>query len=254
MYETRSLLRELKRKMMDSLPMAFRGPVHILGSGRLLHRYRFLRRNVGKGSYIDPSVMIFGWRNVTVGHNTSIGENVWLNVNFRENPEKKITIGDNCHVAKDCYFSCGPGIQLKDYSFIGLGSNLLGCGHRFDDALVPYIASGLYPGGLIEIGVNCWLTTNVTVLEGVRIGHGSVIGSASVVTRDVPPFSIAVGSPCKVIRRFDFEARQWIDIADWNEQHEKNLPHEETYLTLLREEYGTVPMPLITTGRRFGWL
>ena len=52
----------------------------------------------------------------------------------------------------------------------------------------------------IRIGDDCWLASNVVVCGGVTIGAGSVIGASSVVTRDIPPHSLAVGNPCRVIR------------------------------------------------------
>lgn len=52
----------------------------------------------------------------------------------------------------------------------------------------------------VAIGDNCWLASNVVVCGGVTIGEGSVIGAGSVVTRDIPPMSLAAGNPCRVIR------------------------------------------------------
>lgn len=56
-------------------------------------------------------------------------------------------------------------------------------------------------GHPIFIGDDCWIGGDVIILPGVRIGEGCTIGAGSVVTRDVPPFSVAVGSPCRVVRR-----------------------------------------------------
>jgi acetyltransferase-like isoleucine patch superfamily enzyme len=53
--------------------------------------------------------------------------------------------------------------------------------------------------GSVEIGNDVWLAANVVIVKGVRIGDGAVIGANSVVADDIPPYSIAVGSPCKVI-------------------------------------------------------
>ena len=55
----------------------------------------------------------------------------------------------------------------------------------------------------IHIGSNCWIASNVVICGGVHIGEGSVIGAGSVVTRDVPPHTLAYGVPCKVIRKID---------------------------------------------------
>jgi acetyltransferase-like isoleucine patch superfamily enzyme len=250
----KNILRRLAHGAIESLPQGLWGPAHAIASGRKGLRRRFLAQRVGPGSYVDPTVMIFGWRNVRVGHHTTIGEQVWLNANFRHDPGKQIVIGNNCHVSRGSYFSCGPGIELKDYCFIGFNCNLLGCGHRFDSPLVPYIASGLYAGDVIEIGVNCWLTGNVTVLEGVRIGCGSVIGASTVVTRDIAPFSLAVGNPCRVIRRFDFASNSWIDAQQWSAVHERALPSEQDYLATLLLKYPTIQPSRITSGARFGWL
>ena len=57
----------------------------------------------------------------------------------------------------------------------------------------------------IIIGDNCWIAANVTICGGVTIGEGCVIGAGSVVTKDIPPHSLAVGNPCRVIRKITEE-------------------------------------------------
>ena len=53
----------------------------------------------------------------------------------------------------------------------------------------------------ITIEDNCWICSNVTIIGGVTIGEGSVIGAGSVVTKNIPPHSLAVGNPCRVLRK-----------------------------------------------------
>jgi len=72
--------------------------------------------------------------------------------------------------------------------------------HRFDDLAVPIRKQGTVASP-VRIGSDCWIGEKATVLRGVTIGRGSVIGAQSVVTRDIPPYSVAVGNPARVIRR-----------------------------------------------------
>ena len=68
----------------------------------------------------------------------------------------------------------------------------------------------------ITIKDNCWLASNVVVCGGVTIGEGCVIGAGSVVTRDIPPYSLAAGNPCRVIRRrFDEELAAYLLELKW---------------------------------------
>lgn len=247
-------IKKLILKIYYLLPWKLWGIFHRLWFGKLWSKLRFRNSNVGKGCYIDPSVTILGWQNVEIGNNTILSEDVWLNVNHRDNEITRIQIGSNCHIGKRNFFSSGPSIIIKDYCFTGIDCHFLGCGHNIESPLVPYITSGLTQGDFIDIGVNCWLTTSVTVMQGVKIGYGSVIGSRSVVLDSIPPFSLAVGNPCRVIKRYDFKNSKWINVQDWSEELESYLPSESDYLQLLNEKYSNISLALISSSRNFGWI
>ena len=72
--------------------------------------------------------------------------------------------------------------------------------NQYFDLNIPPIDRPLFSKGNIYIGKNVWVGEKVTVLPGVHIGEGSIIGANSVVTHDIPPYSIAVGIPAKVIK------------------------------------------------------
>ncbi len=244
----------LRRAILSVLPYSFRVCINLLIGRTIEHLYRFQRKNVGTNCYIDPSVQIIGYSNVKIGNQTTLSEETWLNVNHREKNEKRIIIGNNCHIGRRNFFSSGPLINIKDYCFTGLDCRFLGCGHNIDSPLIPYIASGLTPGDSIEVGINCWLTTNVTVMQGVTIGYGSVIGAGSIVSTDVPPFSIASGNPCQVLKRYDFKGNRWIDVRDWSEKLADNFPAETEYLMLLKDKYSSILPNVRSASRRFGWI
>jgi acetyltransferase-like isoleucine patch superfamily enzyme len=93
----------------------------------------------------------------------------------------------------------GPGpIVIGKNCLIGSHSGIYGNNHNFGDRQQPIAEQGITCKG-IAIEDDCWLGSGVRVLDGVTIGKGSVIGAGAVVTKDIPPYSVAVGVPAKVI-------------------------------------------------------
>lgn len=123
----------------------------------------------------------------------------------------------------------GNDVQINDYvhisvmSSVSIGDNVLMASHIY----IADNSHGFYGGGAqsspdippikrdykiapISIGNNVWIGEGVVIMPGVIIGDGSVIGANSTVTKSIPPNSIAVGQPAKVIKLFDRESQQWI--------------------------------------------
>lgn len=86
--------------------------------------------------------------------------------------------------------------------------------HGYERGDVPYKYQGIFRIAPIHVGRGSWLGQNVVVMPGVTIGELSVIGANSVVTKDVPPQSIAAGAPARVLRRWDPEAERWVAAGD----------------------------------------
>ena len=112
------------------------------------------------------------------------------------------TIGYHSHIMVIGHLKIGKHVLIADKVYIS--DNM----HAFEDVTKPVAAQPLLLKP-VEIEDEAWIGENVCVLPGVRIGRHSVIGSNSVVTKDVPPYSVAAGVPAQVLRRFDFESRQW---------------------------------------------
>lgn len=125
------------------------------------------------------------------GRNIHIGSNVSVNMNCTFVDCNKITIGDNVLIASNVqlYTATHP-VELSARLTPGWTP----------DSKEYFCRTYAKP---IRIGNGCWLGGGVIVLPGVTIGDGSVIGAGSVVTKDVPPNSVAVGNPCRVIRRIN---------------------------------------------------
>lgn len=128
----------------------------------------------------------------------SVGKNVWIEPDFRCEFGRNITIGDNVYINFGCVIlDCGQ-VTIGSGTLIGPNVGLFSGNHTTDP--VERAAGGLVPKP-INIGSRVWLCGNVSVVPGVSIGDGSVIGAGSVVTCDIPSGVVAAGNPCRVLRK-----------------------------------------------------
>lgn len=111
-----------------------------------------------------------------------------------------ITIGDHSFINMNCYFMDGAPITLGSHVFVGPSTGFYTAHHPLN---YHYRNQGLEKALPITIGDNVWIGANVNIMPGVTIGSGCVIGSGSIVTKDIPADHLAVGSPCKAIRKID---------------------------------------------------
>lgn len=132
------------------------------------------RIEIGENSIIAPGAMIQG--NVRIGDDSSVQAYTVI-VGYGEEGIVRI----------------GSGVRIASHTMI------VAANHVFDDPDVPIHKQGVRPAA-ITIEDDVWIGGQVFLTAGVTIGRGSVIGAGSVVTRSIPPRSIAVGSPARVIR------------------------------------------------------
>jgi acetyltransferase-like isoleucine patch superfamily enzyme len=152
-----------------------RWPVH----GNVLEALREGRLQIGRHALLEPNV----WITAPGSARVRIGEGTFLNMGVMIAAEQLVEIGDHCMLANGCFVS--------DSS------------HRYDDPEKPITWQGFQSKGPTRIGDNCWLGIGVVVTSGVTIGERCVIGANSVVTKDLPPFSIAAGAPAEAIRKVE---------------------------------------------------
>ena len=113
-------------------------------------------------------------------------------------PERLI-IGDNVAINNNVWLNAAGGISIGNYVIIGPNTVIHSANHKFDDVDIPIQKQGHYfKHTVIEDDV--WLAAAVVVTPGARIGRGSVIGAGAVVVGDIPPYSIAVGVPARVVK------------------------------------------------------
>ncbi len=131
---------------------------------------------------------------LTIGARTSVAPGACI--------QGPVTIGEDCTVQAYSMvigvvgggpITIGNGVRIAPHVVIFAG------GHNFADTEIPIFKQGVTKAPII-IEDDVWIGSQVMICEGVRIGHGSVIGAGSVVTKDIPPWSVAVGVPARVKR------------------------------------------------------
>ncbi len=162
-----------------------RRPVYIRG-------HKYIRLGDGFTSGVGMRLDAFPLHNKIC---IEIGENVQFNDYVHVGAIHSVKIGDNVLVASKVF------IADHNHGFYG------NCGRHDHPLSIPKDRELSYSPVVIED--NVWLGEFVSVLPGVTIGKGSIIGSMSVVCKNIPPFSIAVGSPARVVKKYNFDTSEW---------------------------------------------
>jgi acetyltransferase-like isoleucine patch superfamily enzyme len=238
------LLKKLAKYLLSKLPIRVRCLVQsIRSTGKI---------SISSGSFIDPSVHLLGKANMHLGSNSCISEGSWLNVNHRIKNNISIDIGNNCFIGKHNFFSSGKSILIGDYTLTTIGCKFIGSSHQINNPDIPYLLTGTTNVDSIKIGVNCFLGAETMVLGNVKIGHGSIIGAGSLVLHDIPPFSIAIGNPAKVQKRYSYRHKKWLPLTEITEEDEMAMPNEQDYLSQLQLKFPHVNIPWIAASKKMG--
>lgn len=134
--------------------------------------------------------------NIFIGRGCMIGHEIF----FSASRGACIRLGDGCMLNTGCHVVATKGIEIGEGTLIAEYCSIRDQNHRFDDLERPLRQQG-FSGEPVVIGKEVWIGRGVFVGPGVTIGDGCIIGANSVVTRSVPPYSVAVGAPARVIRR-----------------------------------------------------
>lgn len=143
-------------------------------------------------------------------------------------PFNPFSIGDNSMVEDFTTINNGVGeVRIGNNSLIGLGNVIIGpitvgnnvilaqnivasgLNHNYADIRQPIHQQGVSVAPIV-IEDDCWIGANTVITAGVRIGKHCVIAAGAVVTKNIPPYSVAVGNPARVIKQYDASSDEWI--------------------------------------------
>ena len=150
---------------------------------------------IGEYSYLDPKSIR---AKIVLGNDVYISRLCRLSTGSSEDYIGEVIIEDSVHIGQNCFIDGTGKLKIGKDSILGPNVAFLTGNHQFKNPTIPIRFQGGVPKPIV-IEEDVWLSTSVIVLGDVTIRKGSVIGAGAVVTKDIPPYSIAVGVPAKVI-------------------------------------------------------
>lgn len=170
---------------------------------------------------IDSRSKILGLKCMRIGHAFSAGKGLWLEAVTEYKGVKlapKIEIGNGVslsdfnHIGAAHYIRIGNHVLFGSKCYVTDHNHGIYKGENQSNPSVPPIERELTINGSVIIDDNVWIGDNVVILPNVHIGYGTIIGANSIVSKDIPPNSIAVGSPAHVIKKYDNKTGKWMSV------------------------------------------
>lgn len=161
---------------------------------RLRYQLRSRRFEIaGPRGNMGAKVRITGTLQISTGKRVAIRKGVFIGGTGR------LTIGSNTAINEDCIIGAYESVEIGSNVMIAARSYIIDLDHCFDRRDIPIADQG-YSIAPVVIEDDVWIGTGAVVTKGVRIGKGAIIGANSVVTRDIPPYTIAAGVPARVVK------------------------------------------------------
>ncbi len=150
---------------------------------------------LGKNVIIFQSVK----NSISIGKNSFIGDGARLKAGF----EGKILIGNNVYIHDYTFIFAHETLRIGDNTLISPNVFITDFNHKIPHEKYSHLLSDKkgYTSKPVTIGKNVWVGSHVVILPGVSVGDGAVVGAGSIVTKSVPPNSIVVGNPARVVKK-----------------------------------------------------
>lgn len=186
---------------------------------------------LSRASYFDTEYVMSLVRKIVA----KIGQDSYIVPPFRCDYGDHVFIGNNTYINYNCCFLDSEKVTIGDYVYMGPNCNIFTPCHPIHHELrKEKVTEYALP---VTVGSHSWIGGDVVITPGVTIGENCVIGAGSVVTKDIPDNSIAVGNPCKVIRQINDKDREYINslILD-DETKDSKYKQEHGYVYSAKDE------------------
>lgn len=146
-----------------------------------------------------------------LGEGVQIERDCWIQTigESPEDKEVKLIIGARAGIGMGACISAAKMVTIGEHVLLARNVYISDHTHAYEDINVPIMKQGINNMKPVSIGRHSWLAQNVVVLPGVSIGEHCIIGANSVVNCSIPDFSVAVGAPARVVKRYNSLTMKW---------------------------------------------
>ncbi len=172
--------------------------------------YQSILGQLGNKSIIPPSTKLDKPNNIYIGNRVSIGRMAWLAANpLTGKSTCSLSVGDGVYLGNFAHIYCTSKIEIGKNVLIADRIYITDNLHSYTDINTPIINQPIIQIAEVYIGDGAWIGENVCII-GANVGKQSVVGSNSVLTKSIPDYCVAVGSPAKIIKRYSFQKNEWL--------------------------------------------
>lgn len=158
-------------------------------------------RGWGQGSRLEPPAKISGHSLIDVGRNVHICSYAWLNAKDDKGEGKPtLKIGNGTYIGRFVQINAWQNVIIEDNVLIADRVFISDADHIYENITKPIMLQGDQYRGTVCLKQGCWLGIGVVIMPGVTIGRNAIVGANSVVTKDVPDFTVVAGCPAKIIK------------------------------------------------------
>lgn len=181
---------------------------------RRIGAHRFAR--FGDGSLVVKPRGVLSPHRIEIGNDVLVHEHAMFSVveHYRgRDHQPRLRIGSGTNIGHGIWISCVGEIEIGEQNLLGHHILIADSYHEYHDPDTPIIEQPMAEPQAVKIGPGCIIGPHVAILAGVEIGANTFVAANAVLTRSVPPNSVVVGNPARVIRHYDRQRGEWVDGA-----------------------------------------